>query len=197
MSKPRDATGAAVYGPARERIPEPLTRLADGDQLAMLGLRFRALDVPGHTASPVTCDCADVDGAAPLFCGETSFSGRCARLFEATPTQMPSSAGKLEAAPGPTRVRRTHEYILGGLKFTGDAEPNNNERVHYLQRCEERRAQDLPPLPSTIEEENRIHPFLRARLSGVAQAARADDGTTRQDDVAVFATLRQRKNEFK
>src|SRR4051794_34346361 len=27
----RDATGAAVFGPAREKIPEPLTRLAQGD----------------------------------------------------------------------------------------------------------------------------------------------------------------------
>ena len=26
----RDATGAQVFGPARERIPEPLTRLAEG-----------------------------------------------------------------------------------------------------------------------------------------------------------------------
>src|SRR3954466_2037919 len=30
---PRDATGAHVYGPARERTPEPVTRLAEGDSI--------------------------------------------------------------------------------------------------------------------------------------------------------------------
>jgi hypothetical protein len=35
------------------------------------------------------------------------------------------------------------------------------------------------------------------RLAGVAQAAHAHDGVTRRDDVAIRATLRQWKNEFK
>src|SRR5690242_5924725 len=40
----RDATGAKVFGPARERIPEPLTRLSEGDRIAALGLGFRVID---------------------------------------------------------------------------------------------------------------------------------------------------------
>ena len=46
----REATGARVYGPARERIPAPFTPLAEGDRIEVLGLRFEVLDVPGHTA---------------------------------------------------------------------------------------------------------------------------------------------------
>src|SRR5690606_23382055 len=46
----REATGAAVYGPARERIPEPFEPLAHGDCVEVLGIPFRVLDVPGHTA---------------------------------------------------------------------------------------------------------------------------------------------------
>lgn len=195
MSDLREATGAAVQGPARECIPEPLTRLTDGGTITAPGLRFSLRDSPGHAAGPIACDCADVDGAPLLFYGETLSSGGCARLFDGTQAQIPSSAGKLAAAPGSTEVCCTHEYTLGSLKFARALEPNNNEMVHYLQRCEELRAQDLPALPSTIEE--RINPFLRMRPSGAAQAARAHDGATRQDDVAVFATLRQWKNEFK
>jgi hydroxyacylglutathione hydrolase len=76
-------------------------------------------------------------------------------------------------------------------------EPHNAELINYIQRCEELRAQNLPTLPSTIEQERRINPFLRTRLPGVAQAARSHDAATPQDDVAVFATIRQWKNEFK
>jgi len=111
-------------------------------------------------------------------------------------------------------VARHHPDHIGGVSEPRDAagaavhglsrepfaravEPHDNEQVHYLKRCEELRAQNLPTRPSTIARERRINPFLRMRLSGAAQAARANDGTAHQDDVAVFATLRQCKNEFK
>ena len=40
----RNATGARVFGPRREAIPEPLSRLADGDQFQSLGLTFHVID---------------------------------------------------------------------------------------------------------------------------------------------------------
>ncbi len=193
----RDATGAKVYGPARERIPEPLTRLAEGDAVTVLGLRFEVLDVPGHTSGHIAYYCADVDGAPLLFCGDTLFSGGCGRLFEGTPAQMLASLDKLAALPAPTRVCCTHEYTLGNLKFARAVEPDNAELIHYSQRCEELRARDLPTLPSTIDQEKQINPFLRTRLPGVAQAARGFDAATPEDDAAVFAAIRQWKNEFR
>jgi glyoxylase-like metal-dependent hydrolase (beta-lactamase superfamily II) len=82
-------------------------------------------------------------------------------------------------------------------QFARAVEPHDNERVHYLKRREELRAQNPPTLPATIAQDKRINPFLRTRLPGAARAARAHDGTAHQDDVAVFAALRQCKNEFK
>ena len=35
----REATGAAVYGPAREHIPAPFTALKDGDIVTVLDMR--------------------------------------------------------------------------------------------------------------------------------------------------------------
>src|SRR6187455_3139900 len=113
----RDATGARIYGPARERIPEPLQRLAEGDAIEVLGLRFRVLDVPGHTAGHIAYYAEHFPGAPLLFCGDTLFSGGCGRLFEGTPAQMLSSLDKLAALPGATRVCCTHEYTLANLKF--------------------------------------------------------------------------------
>jgi hydroxyacylglutathione hydrolase len=193
----RDATGAQVYGPARERIPEPLTRLAEGDTVTVLGFKFEVFDVPGHTSGHIAYYCPDVDGAPSLFCGDTLFSGGCGRLFEGTPAQMLASLDKLAALPGPTRVCCTHEYTLSNLNFARAVEPGNAELIHYSQRCEELRERDLPTLPSTIAQEKLINPFLRTRLPGVAQAARAFDAATPEDEVAVFAAIRQWKNEFR
>jgi len=193
----RDATGAAVHGPAREPIPEPFARLAEGDAVNALGLAFRVLDVPGHTAGHVAYYCPDVDGRPLLFCGDTLFSGGCGRLFEGTAAQMLASLDKLAALPGATRVCCTHEYTLSNLKFARAVEPGNAELIQYQQRCEELRARNQPTLPSSIEQEKLVNPFLRTRLPGVAQAARAHDTATSPDEVGVFATLRHWKNQFK
>ena len=77
-----------MFGPARERIPEPLTRLTQGDTVRALGLDFQVIDVPGHTAGHIAFFCPDVAGRPLLFCGDTLFSGGCGRLFEGTPAQM-------------------------------------------------------------------------------------------------------------
>ena len=70
-----------VYGPARERIPEPHVALTDGEAIDVLGLRFEVIDVPGHTSGHIAYFHAADAGHAPiLFCGDTLFSGGCGRL---------------------------------------------------------------------------------------------------------------------
>jgi hydroxyacylglutathione hydrolase len=194
----REATGARVWGPARERIPQPCIPLSEGDEVEVLGLRFQVFDVPGHTAGHIAYYTTDFLGAPLLFCGDTLFSGGCGRLFEGTPAQMLASLTKLAALPGVTRVCCTHEYTLGNLKFATAVEPGNSQLVHYRQQCEERRSRGEPTLPSTIALENGINPFLRTRLPAVAQAAHGHDpAADPADPVAVFAALRQWKNEFR
>lgn len=193
----RAATGATVWGPARERIPQPCTPLADGDEVEVLGLRFTVIDVPGHTAGHIAYYCPDLDGTPLLFCGDTLFSGGCGRLFEGTPAQMLASLDRLSALPPATRVCCTHEYTLGNLRFARAVEPDNADLARYQQDCEALRARGQPTLPSSIGLEQRINPFLRTRQPAVAQAARAFDGADAGDEVAVFAAIRQWKNEFK
>ena len=194
----RTATGAQVYGPARERIPEPLVRLAQGDTVNVLGLEFQVIDVPGHTAGHIAYYCPDMDSAPLLFCGDTLFSGGCGRLFEGTPAQMLDSLDRLAALPGNTRVCCTHEYTLSNLKFARAVEPGNAALLHYSSQCEALRAQNQPTLPSQMALERDINPFLRVRQGPVAQAAQGYDAQVSLDDaVAVLAALRQWKNEFR
>ena len=194
----RTATGAAVHGPGREKIPEPLHRLAHGDAVQALGLRFAVIDVPGHTSGHIAYYCPDINGEPLLFCGDTLFSGGCGRLFEGTPAQMLESLDALAALPDNTRVCCTHEYTLSNLKFARAVEPGNAALLHYSSHCEALRAKNLPTLPSRMALERDINPFLRVRLPAVAEAARTHDAQVNTDDaVAVLAALRQWKNEFR
>lgn len=192
----RNRTDAAVFGPARERMPEPLQRLNGGDTVQLLGLDFKVLDVPGHTAGHIAYF-ADVPGDAPLlFCGDTLFSGGCGRLFEGTPEQMLASLQLLTALPDATRVCCTHEYTLSNLKFAVEVEPDNPHLLAYQSRCIALRAAGIPTLPSTLATERQINPFLRsAQPTIVASAQRFDaDGVARN---GAFSTLRQWKNQYR
>lgn len=191
----RQATGAAVWGPARERMPEPLTRVQGGDHVHALGLDFEVIEVPGHTAGHIAYYCAQLDGAPLLFCGDTLFSGGCGRLFEGTPAQMLASLDTLAALPGATRVCCTHEYTLANLRFAMAAEPDNTALADYFHACQARRVQQQATLPSTIALELQINPFLRSRLPALIKAARTFDAHA-TDEVSVFAALRQWKNQF-
>lgn len=191
----RETTGATVWGPARERMPEPLTRVAGGQRVRALGLQFEVIDVPGHTAGHIAYFCAEVDGAPLLFCGDTLFSAGCGRLFEGSPAQMLASLDTLAALPEATRVCCAHEYTLSNLKFACAVEPGNQALTDYTVKAEALRLQRQPTLPSSILLERQINPFLRTRQATVTQAVQAFDASAR-DEVSIFAALRQWKNQF-
>ena len=191
----RKATGAKVFGPARERMPEPLTRLVGGDQLQSLGLSFNVIDVPGHTAGHIAYYCANVDGAPLLFCGDTLFSGGCGRLFEGSPAQMLASLDTLAALPAATRVCCAHEYTLSNLKFARAVDPTNQALTRFTVTAQALRLTQQPTVPSTLLMELQINPFLRTRQAAIIEAARGFDPSA-SDEVSIFAALRQWKNEF-
>jgi hydroxyacylglutathione hydrolase len=185
-----------VYGPRRERIPQPCVALDDGDKVDVLGLQFQVIDVPGHTSGHIAYFTED-GGAEPiLFCGDTLFSGGCGRLFEGTPAQMHHSLSRLAKLPGPTRVCCAHEYTLSNLKFARAVEPKNHDLADYTTWCEAQRALGEPTLPSSITTERLVNPFLRCAEPGVAVMAQTR-GAPSADPVAVLAALRQWKNEFR
>lgn len=191
----RQATGASVYGPLTETMPEPIRRLQGHDKVQAMGLTFDVMDVPGHTAGHIAYYCAKFEGAPLLFCGDTLFSGGCGRLFEGTPAQMLTSLNQLAALPGDTRVCCTHEYTLSNLKFARAVEPNNQALIKYQQQCVAMREANMPTLPSTIARELDINPFLRCDQAEVVQAAQQFDPAA-ADSVAVFTAIRQWKNNF-
>ena len=191
----REATGAQVFGPAREIMPEPLTRLVHAQQLNLLGLTFEVIDVPGHTSGHIAYYCADMAPQPLLFCGDTLFSGGCGRLFEGTPDQMLASLDTLAALPPATLVCCTHEYTLSNLKFALAVDPHNQALIDYTVAASALRARHQPTLPSNIGLERQINPFLRTREPALIDAAQRFDASVK-GEVGIFAALRQWKNKF-
>ena len=193
----REATGALVYGPAYENLPEPVVRVDASTQLQLLGLTWRILDVPGHTAGHIAWYCEPAGEAPILFCGDTLFSGGCGRLFEGTPEQMYASLQKIAQLPINTRIACAHEYTLSNLKFAQTVEPSNQALLQYRSHCEALRLQQRPTLPSSLAQELAINPFLRCDVKQIMQSALSfRPNTQTQNPASVLATLREWKNAF-
>jgi len=185
-----------VYGPANEKIPTPYLPLVEGQAIDVLGLHFKVLDVPGHTAGHIAYVQTDSVEQPLLFCGDTLFSAGCGRLFEGTPAQMSASLAKFAALPADTQVCCTHEYTLSNLRFAAAVEPGNAARASYEVRCRALREIDQPTLPSSIGLELSINPFLRCYEPEVVAAAVAE-GALARDGVSVLAALREWKNRYR
>ncbi len=192
----RPRLNGPVFAPARERIPEPFTPVHDGDHIEAAGFGFEVIDVPGHTAGHVAYLHRPAHGAPILFCGDTLFCGGCGRLFEGTAAQMHASLSRLAALPGETRVCCAHEYTLANLRFAAAVEPDNAAVRAQILACEALRRRDEPTLPSTIERERAINPFLRCAEATVIAAAREHGATDDRGDT-VFGAIRAWKNEFR
>lgn len=187
------ATGARVYGPRGEAIPARDVALGEGEQIEVLGLTLRILDVPGHTRGHIAYHAPQL---AALFCGDTLFAAGCGRLFEGTAEQMTASLGKLARLPADTRVYCAHEYTLANLRFALAVEPDNPALQARQQACRALRERNLPTLPSTIGEELATNPFLRCDEPAVRRAAQARAGRSQPTTATAFATLRAWKDGF-
>lgn len=183
---------AHVYGPKTECIPHCQTALSEGDKVSIdsLDLKLNIFDVPGHTAGHIA-----YYNDAQLFCGDTLFSGGCGRLFEGTAEQLHHSLQKFTSLPRHTKVYCTHEYTLGNLAFAKTIEPKNQDLLNYEQHCQALRQQDVPTLPSSIDQELKINPFLRCEQDDVIAKA-SHLGATSKNATDVFSALRTAKDNF-
>lgn len=185
-----------VFGPAHEKVPQPCIGLEQGQTCEALGLTFEVIDVPAHTAGHIAFFNRSGAGEPIVFCGDTMFSAGCGKLFEGTAAQMYTSLNKLAALPDATRVCCGHEYTVSNLKFAHAVEPTNDDIAHHAETCAALRAAGKPTLPSRIDLERRINPFLRCGEPTVVAAARAH-GAAGAAGSDVLAALRTWKNEFR
>lgn len=185
-----ERSGAPVFGPEDERLPEAVLPLRPGQQRLPGGRALSVLAVPGHTRSHLAFH---VEGH--LFSGDTLFSLGCGRLFEGSPAQMLDALDRLAALPADTRVCCGHEYTLANARFAAEAEPENPARAAWVAEARRRLALGQPSLPSTLAIERAANPFLRVDLPGLRQRL-AERGTDATDRLAAFTALRAWKDDF-
>jgi hydroxyacylglutathione hydrolase len=185
--------GTTVYGPAREAIDNVDITVSEGQTIDApgLGMSFRVLDLQGHTAGHIGYLS---DGL--LFCGDTLFSAGCGRLFDGTAEQLHTSLEKIAGLPDATLVCCTHEYTLNNLHFALEVEPGNADIAAYIPEVENMMQQRRPSLPTSLEKERRINPFLRTTFDTVRSAVSARSGRPIENDLDCFKALRKWKDEF-
>lgn len=180
---------APVFGPRDSRIKAIDHPLSEGEQVQRLGKTFDVLATPGHTLDHIS-----FHHHGFLFCGDTLFSGGCGRMFEGNPEMYVESLKKLRRLPGDTRVFCAHEYTQANLTFAKLVEPNNAVLHSYLEKIKLMRQQQQVTLPSSMQLELAINPFLRFDQTAVIAAAEEHAGQSLSGDAEVFATIRQWKD---
>lgn len=155
----KEATDATISGPAAGQIPGRDVSLAEGDEIRIGRHVGRIFEVPGHTLDHIAL-VFEEEGVA--FVGDTLFAMGCGRLFEGTPQQMYRSLRRLAELPAEARLYPAHEYTLSNARFAVHADPGNSDVSERLATVETLRDKGEITLPTTVEQERRTNPFVRA-----------------------------------
>ncbi|RPG43818.1 MAG: hydroxyacylglutathione hydrolase [Gammaproteobacteria bacterium TMED112] len=144
-----------VYGPVGN-IEGIDIHVSENDKVETLGYDFSVLETPGHTLDHI----AYVDNEKNLvFCGDTLFSAGCGRVFEGTFEQMHNSIQKLNQLVPETIIYCAHEYTESNLKFVL-SEIEDKFIENYFKKISAKRLKGDISIPTTLELERRINPFL-------------------------------------
>jgi hydroxyacylglutathione hydrolase len=183
------ATGCTVIGPKGEaaRIPTLDRTVGGGDAFEFGPHRIEVIDTPGHTAGHITYW---VPASKVAFVGDTLFAVGCGRVIEGTPEMMWGSLSRLAALPKDTMLYCGHEYTAANIKFALTIEPDNQALQARAAEVEKLLAAGKATLPTRLDQELAINPFLRPQQAGIRQRL----GLATAADWRVFAEIRERKN---
>lgn len=182
-----------VFGPLNSPYKGITHCVSEKDTLDILALPFSVMEIPGHTLDHIAYYNAE---HGILFSGDTVFLAGCGRIFEGTPSQMYGSLMKIMDLPGNTKVFPTHEYSLANLKFAKAVESDNKAIDQAILECQTKRSQNCATLPTTLQQEAAINPFLRVRHASVISSAKSYGHCDVNVESEVFSVLRQWKNNF-
>ena len=182
-----------VYGPVNN-IPSINKQLRDGDLFSVIGVDFKIIEIPGHTLDHIAFF-SENNGNPVLFCGDTLFSSGCGRVFEGTFEQMHKSILKLKSLPANTKIYSGHEYTQSNLKFAMEVEPLNQKLISRYNDVQDLLNKGIPTLPTTLELELEVNPFLRCQAREVQNSVVKQFNTSNHEN-EIFKALRQWKDNF-
>jgi len=158
-----------------KRIPEIDILLKDNEIWNSGNFKAKIIHIPGHTKGHI---CFYFFEENLLFTGDTLFSLGCGRIFEGTYEQMYNSLNKLKSLPKETKIYCGHEYTLNNSKFCLEHDSENSSLIKKIEFIKQQRNNNLPTIPSTLQDEIDCNIFLRA------------------NDLKSFSKLRDLKDNF-
>ena len=185
--------GLEVYGP-KNNVHGINNIVKNNDKFTVIGIDFEVIEIPGHTLDHIAFYSFN-DGEPILFCGDTLFSGGCGRVFEGTFDQMFIALKKISKYPKETKIFCGHEYTLSNLKFALAVDENNEDLIKEYDNIKNIVDSGNPSLPTILEKELKINPFLRCDNHHIKNKIVSKFNTS-DDEFEVFCALRQWKDNF-
>ena len=182
-----------IYGP-KNNIVEINKSVKDSDRISILGIEFEVIAVPGHTLDHIAFYSFN-ENMPILFCGDTLFSAGCGRIFEGTYKQMFNSLNKLSSLPKNTKIYCGHEYTLSNLKFAIEVDSENIDLLNEFDRVNSLNTSINPSLPSTLDKELKINPFLRCDNVSIKNKINEKFNVS-DNDFETFTALREWKDNY-
>ena len=173
----------------KHRIPGIDIMLEDNTKWTFGESSVKILHIPGHTLGHI---CFFFENEKIAFTGDTLFSLGCGRIFEGDHKQMLTSLNKIKKLPKNTKIYCGHEYSYKNAEFCMKYDNDNIDLKKKFEKIKQLRSNNLPTLPTTLEEELKSNIFLRCNQNDLKVKLNMKN----QEDYKVFRKVRDLKDSF-
>ena len=173
----------------KHRIPGIDIALKDNEKWSFGNSTAKILHIPGHTLGHI---CFFFDEECIAFTGDTLFSLGCGRIFEGDHKQMLKSLNKIKKLPKNTKIYCGHEYTYKNAEFCMKYDKNNVNLIKHFEKIKKLRSNDLPTIPSILEDELKSNIFLRCDQNDLKIKLNMKN----EEDFKVFRKVRDLKDSF-
>ncbi len=173
----------------KHRIPGIDISIKDSEQWNFGNSTIKILHIPGHTSGHI---CFFFEKEKIAFTGDTLFSLGCGRIFEGDHKQMLASLNKIKKLPKDTKIYCGHEYTYKNAEFCMKHDESNVDLKKKFERIKKLRSENLPTVPSSLEDELKSNIFLRCDKNDLKIKLNMKN----QEDFKVFKKVRDLKDSF-
>ena len=142
----------------KNRIPGIDIALEDNVKWTFGKSSVKILHIPGHTLGHI---CFFFENEQIAFTGDTLFSLGCGRIFEGDHKQMLTSLNKIKKLPRDTKIYCGHEYTYKNAEFCMKYDSDNIDLKKKFEKIKKLRLNNLPTIPTNLEDELKSNIFLR------------------------------------
>ena len=173
----------------KHRIPGIDIALRNNENWSFGNSTVKVFHIPGHTLGHI---CFFFEKEKIVFTGDTLFSLGCGKIFEGNHEQMLTSLNKIKQLPKDTMIYCGHEYTYKNAEFCMKYDSDNIDLKKKFEKIKKLRSQNLPTIPSSLEDEIKSNIFLRCDQKEL----RIKLNMKNQEDLEVFKKVRDLKDNF-